>query len=79
MGLRPRALQLIRSSRVFILVPFLVKVIVWPNRVTFPDSDMFKQSRGLIGTSFSIAIILQGPKSPLEPQLACITVSVILQ
>jgi hypothetical protein len=40
---------------------------------------MFKQSRGLIGTSFSIAIILQGPKSPLEPQLACITVSVILQ
>ncbi len=40
---------------------------------------MFKQSRGLIGISFSIAIILQGPNSPLEPQSACITVSVILQ
>jgi hypothetical protein len=52
---------------------------MWLNRATFPESDMFKQSRGLIGISFSIAIILQGPKSSFEPQLACITVSVILQ
>ncbi len=79
MGLRPRVSQLTRSSRVLIPVPFLVRVTVWPNRATFPDSDMFKQSRGLIGISFSIAIILQGPKSFFEPQLACITVSIILQ
>jgi hypothetical protein len=60
-------------------VPFLVKVTARSNKVAFPESDMFKQSRGLIGTSFSIAIILQGPNSPLAPQSACITVSVILQ
>jgi hypothetical protein len=60
-------------------VPFLVKVTVRSNKVAFPESDMFKQSWGLIGTSFSIAIILQGPSSPYEPQSACITVSVILQ
>jgi hypothetical protein len=40
---------------------------------------MFKQSRGLIGTSFSIAIIFQGPNLPFKPQSACITVSIILQ
>jgi hypothetical protein len=40
---------------------------------------MFKQSRGLIGISFSTAIIPQGPMPSFEPQLACITVSVILQ
>jgi hypothetical protein len=60
-------------------VPFLVKVTVRSNKVAFPEFDMFKQSRGLIGTSFSIAIILRGPNSPFEPQSACITVFVILQ
>jgi hypothetical protein len=60
-------------------VPFFVRVTAWLNKVAFPESDMSKQSRGLIGISFLIAIILQGPKSPLEPQLACITISVILQ
>jgi hypothetical protein len=60
-------------------VPFLVRVPARSNKIAFPESDMFKQSRGLIGISLSIAIILQGPKSPLEPQSACITVSVSLQ
>jgi hypothetical protein len=60
-------------------MPFLVRVTARLNKVALPESDMFKQSRGLIGTSFSIAIILQGPNSPFVPQSACITVSVILQ
>jgi hypothetical protein len=60
-------------------VPFLVKVTARSNRVAFPESDISMQPRGLIGTSFSIVIILQGPVPPLESQSACITVSVILQ
>ncbi len=60
-------------------VPFFVRTTARLNKVAFPESDIFKQSRGLIGISFSIAIVLQGPRSPLEPQSACITVSVILQ
>jgi hypothetical protein len=79
MGSRLLESQLTRSSKVFMAVPFLVKVTVRSNKVAFPESDMFKQSQGLIETSFSIAIILQGPNSPLDPQSARITVSVILQ
>ncbi len=71
--------QLTLSSKAFMAVPFCVKITVWSNKVAFPESDMFKQSRGLIGASFSIATILQGFNSPFEPQSACITVSVILQ
>jgi hypothetical protein len=78
-GLWPLASQLIRSSRVLMPVQFLVRVTARSNKVAFPESDIFKQSRGLIGISFLIAIVLQGPGSPFGPQSACITVSVILQ
>jgi hypothetical protein len=60
-------------------VPFLVKVTARSNRVALPDPDISMQPRGLIGISFSIMIILQGPGPPLESQSACITVTVILQ
>jgi hypothetical protein len=60
-------------------VPFLIKVTVRSNRVALPESDISKQSWGLIGTSFSIVIIFQSPNPPLESQSARITVSVILQ
>jgi hypothetical protein len=79
MGVRSPVPQLIRSSRVFMPVPFLVRVTTRSNKVTFPESDMIRQSWGLIGISFSIAIIFQGPRPPFESQLACITISVILQ
>jgi hypothetical protein len=79
MGPRPLESQLTRSSEVSMAVPFLVKVTVRSNRVTLPESDISMQPRGLIGTNFSIVIILQGPVPPLESQPACITVSVILQ
>jgi hypothetical protein len=79
MGFRLFESQLTRSSKVFTAVPFLVKVIAWSNKIAFPESDTFKQSRGLIGTSFSITIVLQGSNLPFDPQSARITVSVILQ
>jgi hypothetical protein len=60
-------------------VPFLVKVTARSNRVAHPESDISMHLRGLIGISFSIVIILQGPVPPLESQSTCITVSVILQ
>jgi hypothetical protein len=60
-------------------VPFLVKVTSRSNSVALPDSDISMQPQGLIGISFSIVIILQGPVPPLESQSACTTVSVILQ
>ncbi len=60
-------------------VPFFASTITRSNRVALLDSDISMQPRGLIGTNFSIVIILQGPSLPPESQSACITVSVILQ
>ncbi len=66
MGPRLLESQLTGSSKVFMAVPFLVKVTMRSNRVALSEFDISKQSRGLIGTSFSIVIILQGPNPPLE-------------
>ena len=60
-------------------VPFLVKVTAQSNRVALPESEISMQPQGLIGTNFSIVIILQGSNLPVASQSACIIVSVILQ